>query len=109
MSLKIYEVAYSEDTVHHKRFEAESRDDALALAQKELDKHSWDVNGAGGWEHGSGEGGHLEVIDELDKEEEEEDVVSIKTRRYMSSKITKIRTEARLVLMFGLGILVCSH
>jgi hypothetical protein len=25
MSLKIYEVAYSEDTVHHKRFEAENK------------------------------------------------------------------------------------
>jgi hypothetical protein len=60
--------------------------DALALAQKDLDKHSWDVNGAGGWEHGSGEGGHLEVIDELDKEEEEEDVVSIKTRRYCQAR-----------------------
>jgi hypothetical protein len=69
---KIYEVAYSENTVHHKRFEAENEADALALAQKDLDKHSWDVNGAGGWEHGSGEGGHLEVIDELDKDEEEE-------------------------------------
>jgi hypothetical protein len=63
-----------------------TRADALALAQKELDKHSWDVNGAGGWEHGSGEGGHLEVIDELDKDEEEEDVVSIKTRRYIQGR-----------------------
>ena len=26
MSLKIYEVAYSEDTVHHKRFEAENEE-----------------------------------------------------------------------------------
>ena len=86
MSLKIYEVAYSEDTVHHKRFEAENEADALALAQKDLEKHSWDVNGAGGWEHGSGEGGHLEVIDELDKDEEEEDVVSIKTRRYCQAR-----------------------
>jgi hypothetical protein len=63
-----------------------TRADALALAQKDLDKHSWDVNGAGGWEHGSGEGGHLEVIDELDKDEEEEDVVSIKTRRYIQGR-----------------------
>jgi hypothetical protein len=63
-----------------------ARADALALAQKDLDKHSWDVNGAGGWEHGSGEGGHLEVIDELDKEEGEEDVVSIKTRRYCQAR-----------------------
>lgn len=88
MSLKIYEVAYSEDTVHHKRFKAESEDDAIALAQKDLEKHSWDVNKAKGWEHGSGEGGHLEVIDELDKDEdeEEEDVVSIKTRRYIQGR-----------------------
>jgi hypothetical protein len=63
-----------------------ARADALALAQKDLEKHSWDVNGAGGWEHGSGEGGHLEVIDELDKDEEEEDVVSIKTRRYIQGR-----------------------
>ena len=88
MSLKIYEVAYSEDTVHHKRFKAKSEDDAIALAQKDLEKHSWDVNRARGWEHGSGEGGHLEVIDELDEDEdeEEEDVVSIKTRRYIQAR-----------------------
>ena len=83
---KIYEVAYSEHTVHNKRFEAESEDEAIALAQKDLEKHSWDVNRAGAWEHGSGEGGHLEVIDELDKDEEEEDVVSIKTRRYIQGR-----------------------
>jgi hypothetical protein len=29
-----------------------------------------DVSKAKGWEHGSGEGGHFEVIDELDKEDE---------------------------------------
>ena len=89
---KIYEVAYSEDTVHHKRFEAESEDEAIALAQKDLEKHSWDVNKAKSWEHGSGEGGHLEVVDEYEKdeyeedEEEEEDVVSIKTRRYIQAR-----------------------
>ena len=88
---KIYEVAYSEDTVHHKRFEAESEDEAIALAQKDLEKHSWDVNRARGWEHGSGEGGHLEVVDEYEKDEyeedeEEEDVVSIKTRRYIQGR-----------------------
>ena len=88
---KIYEVAYSEDTVHHKRFEAESEDEAIALAQKDLEKHSWDVNKAKSWEHGSGEGGHLEVVDEYEKDEyeedeEEEDVVSIKTRRYIQGR-----------------------
>jgi hypothetical protein len=67
--VKIYEVAYSEHTVHHKRFEAASQDEAIALAQKDLEKHSWDVNKAKRWEHGSGEGGHFEVIDELDKED----------------------------------------
>ena len=69
---KIYEVAYSEDTVHHKRFEAESEDEAIALAQKDLEKHSWDVNKAKRWEHGSGKGGHFEVIDKYEKDEEEE-------------------------------------
>ena len=78
MSLKIYEVAYSEHTVHHKRFRASSEDAAIKMARKNLERHGWDVNKAKGWEHGSGEGGQLEVIDELDKDEdeEEEDVVS---------------------------------
>jgi phosphoribosyl-AMP cyclohydrolase len=70
--VKIYEVAYSEHTVHHKRFEAASQDEAIAMASKDVEKHFWDVSKAKGWEHGSGEGGHLEVIDELDKVEIED-------------------------------------
>ena len=84
--VKIYEVAYNEGTVHLKKFKAEDEDDAIALAQKDLEKYSWDINKAKGWEHGSGEGGQLEVIDELDEDEEEEDVVSIKTRRYCQGR-----------------------
>ena len=82
--VKIFEVAYSEVSVHHKKFTAESEDEAIALAQKDLEKHYWDVSKAKSWEHGSGEGGQFEVIDELDKDddlddededEEEEDAV----------------------------------
>ena len=67
--VKIYEVAYSEVSVHHKKFTAESEDEAIALAQKDLEKHYWDVSKAKSWEHGSGEGGQFEVIDILDKED----------------------------------------
>jgi hypothetical protein len=41
---KIYEVAYSEHTVHHKRFEAASQDEAIAMASKDVEKHFWDVS-----------------------------------------------------------------
>ena len=71
--VKIYEVAYSEVSVHHKKFTAESEDEAIALAQKDLEKHYWDVSKAKSWEHGSGEGGQFEVIDELDKDEDLDD------------------------------------
>ena len=69
--VKIYEVAYSESTVYHKRFEAEDEDAAIEMARNDLEKHSWDVNKAKNWEHGSGDGGQFEVIDELDKEDED--------------------------------------
>jgi len=69
--VKFYEVAYSEHTVHHKRFKASSQEAAIAKARKNLETHSWDVNKAKNWEHGSGEGGQLEVIDILDKEDED--------------------------------------
>jgi hypothetical protein len=36
MSLKIYEVAYSEDTVHHKRFEAENAEMMLSLSLRKI-------------------------------------------------------------------------
>jgi hypothetical protein len=36
--VKIYEVAYSEHTVHHKRFEAASQDEAIAMASKDVEK-----------------------------------------------------------------------
>ena len=67
--VKIYEVAYSEVSVHHKKFTAESQDDAIDAARKDLEKHCWDVSKAKSWEHGSGEGGQFEVIDILDKED----------------------------------------
>jgi phosphoribosyl-AMP cyclohydrolase len=67
--VKIYEVAYSEVSVHHKKFTAESQDDAIDAARKDLEKHYWDVSKAKSWEHGSGEGGQFEVIDILDKED----------------------------------------
>jgi phosphoribosyl-AMP cyclohydrolase len=70
--VKIYEVAYSEHTVHHKRFEAASQKEAIDMAFKDVEKHFWDVSKAKGWEHGSGEGGHFEVIDELDKDEDDD-------------------------------------
>ena len=70
--VKIFEVAYSEVSVHHKKFTAESEDEAIALAQKDLEKHYWDVSKAKSWEHGSGEGGQFEVIDELDKDEDDD-------------------------------------
>jgi hypothetical protein len=67
--VKIFEVAYSEVSVHHKKFTAESQDDAIDAARKDLEKHCWDVSKAKSWEHGSGEGGQFEVIDILDKED----------------------------------------
>jgi hypothetical protein len=42
--VKIYEVAYSEHTVHHKRFEA---GEAIAMASKEWRNILWDLASSG--------------------------------------------------------------
>jgi hypothetical protein len=73
VATKIYEIAYSEHVVYHKKFEAEDEDAAIAAARSDVEHNNWDINKAKGWEHGSGDGSQFDVTDVLEKGEEDLD------------------------------------
>jgi hypothetical protein len=57
-----YKIAYYEDSAYIKIFEGKTLHDALKKADEELSNNGWDTSK---WEIGNGQGGQLEVIEEL--------------------------------------------
>ena len=57
-----YRIAYSEDYVFLKVFEGKNQKDAFEKAHKELCDNGWDTSD---WETGNGQGGQLDVVEEL--------------------------------------------
>lgn len=57
-----YKIAYYEDNAYLKIFEGKNREDALEKAHEELSDNGWD---ASDWEEGNGQGGQLDVVEEV--------------------------------------------
>jgi hypothetical protein len=57
-----YKIAYYENSAYLKIFEGKTLHDALKKAHEELSDNGWDTSD---WEIGNGQGGQLDVVEEL--------------------------------------------